>query len=141
MDCNGIIKYLIQKIDDINRQGTTIGLIGDLGVGKTFLVKELATKLSEDFVDQVSSPTYNICNIYKSGNLEIHHYDLYRIEEEDELNEIGLMDSIENKQLLVFIEWIDLFPHLVGLCDDIISITVNSNQKRNYKPIGESSLP
>lgn len=114
-------------------KGRVIGLIGDLGSGKTHLVKMLAEQLVTGLGEQVTSPTYNLCNIYQSSQLVIHHFDLYRTETETDLYDIGLFETIEDKALLVFIEWIDMFPSLTSNCDLIVTITSDTQNHRAYQ--------
>lgn len=77
-------------------------LEGDMGAGKTTFVKKMVNyKLPNVLVD---SPTFSIVNTYKSHDLIIHHFDLYRLESEDELLEIGFEEYLENGDL-VLIEW------------------------------------
>jgi len=94
-------------------QGKIIGLVADLGVGKTYLIEKILIKFSKDFINQVSSPTFNLCNIYESSTLIVHHFDLYRIELENELYNIGLWESIGQNKILTFIEWANMFPDIV----------------------------
>lgn len=125
-----IDNYLKKKIDQL--RGLTVGLVGDLGSGKTYLVKKILTNLSKQFKYQVSSPTFNLCNIYQSKNLVVNHYDLYRMEREEDLYQIGLWESIDNSQILKFIEWVNLYPEVRQFCDHVISISVDANDKRFY---------
>lgn len=76
-------------------------LTGELGAGKTTLVKGLSATLGAE--DNVSSPTFALVNEYGSGPL-IYHMDLYRIKSEAELAEIGFEDYLESGKY-VFIEW------------------------------------
>ncbi len=116
-------------------KGTVYGLVGDLGAGKTHLVKHILELFSNRFINQVQSPTFNLCNIYEIPDLTVHHFDLYRIESEDELLNIGIWDSLEDFDNLVFIEWVDMFPELAAKCDSIINIEV-SDDERNYEITG-----
>ena len=120
------------KIGIEKLKGKVIGLIGELGVGKTHFVKKFSKLVSKELTGQISSPTYNLCNIYKVLDLEIHHYDLYRIETDDELYEIGILDSIENSEIVIFIEWVNLHLSLVNVCDYIVTITVNEHNERMF---------
>jgi tRNA threonylcarbamoyladenosine biosynthesis protein TsaE len=114
-------------------KGKAIGLIGDLGIGKTHLVKLLIEQLADKLGDQVTSPTYSLCNIYQSPALEIRHFDLYRIESEDDLYDTGVLEAIEDREVLVIIEWIDLYPSLMSACDLIVTITLKQQNGRNYQ--------
>jgi len=127
-----IIEYFDNKgLDEL--KGNTIGLIGGLGSGKTHIVRKILTQISAELGKQVHSPTFNICNIYQSTGIEVHHYDLYRIHSDDDLFDIGLMESTELELIITFIEWIDLFPELIDCCDEIITITEDNGLNRQYQ--------
>ncbi|RPH09449.1 MAG: tRNA (adenosine(37)-N6)-threonylcarbamoyltransferase complex ATPase subunit type 1 TsaE, partial [Alphaproteobacteria bacterium TMED54] len=79
-----------------------IFLYGDLGVGKTFFCQQIIKSITD--VNIVSSPTYNIVNTYPyKKNAEIWHCDLYRINSNDEILELGILDNFNKKILLI--EW------------------------------------
>src|SRR5690242_17435019 len=71
------------------RAGDVIALIGDLGAGKTELVKGIARGLGIDG-DPVTSPTFTLMQTYRGGRLLMHHVDLYRLEQAKELVHVGL---------------------------------------------------
>ncbi len=110
-------------------RGKTVGLIGDLGAGKTHLVRNLLCRYSPDFSDQVSSPTYNLCNVYIIDNLEINHFDLYRIESDEELYDIGIWESMGNEKVITIIEWVDLYEEVRDRCDIIIKISIRDEDR------------
>ena len=84
--------------------GEKILLNGDLGAGKTTFTKYLAKVLGVK--DAVTSPSFTILKQYNGKNLKINHFDLYRIENEDELIEIGFDEflNVKNNEILI-IEW------------------------------------
>ncbi len=132
MNENEVVKrYSDQKSE--NLKGIVIGLIGELGSGKTHLVKKILKRISLDFEKQVHSPTFNLCNIYQASHFEIHHFDLYRIESKEELFDIDIWESMENNQILTFIEWINYFPELVENCNEVVSLSVDENNTRDYQ--------
>lgn len=88
--------------------GTTIALIGDLGAGKTTLVSGLVSALG----GTASSPTFSLVNEYPTARFTIWHVDLYRLEREVELRELGLEDMIDNRAGICLIEWADKFDVL-----------------------------
>lgn len=88
--------------------GTTIALIGDLGAGKTTLVSGLVEALG----GTASSPTFSLVNEYPTRRFVIWHVDLYRLEREAELVELGLDDMIGNRLGICVIEWADKFDVL-----------------------------
>jgi tRNA threonylcarbamoyladenosine biosynthesis protein TsaE len=80
-------------------------LHGQLGAGKTSLVKELAAHLG--YIGTVQSPTYAIINIYNTGQEDIYHMDLYRLERQEELLETCAEEYIHSGQYC-FVEWSEL---------------------------------
>ena len=88
--------------------GTTVGLVGTLGSGKTKLVQSIAIALGVD-PQSVVSPTYVILHEYP-GPVNIFHFDLYRVADDDEWDELGA-DEILEQGGIALIEWADRFRH------------------------------
>ena len=86
--------------------GAVVLLTGDLGAGKTLFSKGLAVSHGVQGSDVVS-PTFTLMNIY-SGDVEIRHFDLYRLQAEEELDDIGF-DEYCGGEGITLIEWADLF--------------------------------
>ena len=101
-----------KRLAALLRAGDVIGLRGDLGAGKTVLVKGLAEGLGID-PTHVASPTFTLVNEHRSGRLLLNHVDLYRLERADELIELGLEELVGGEGV-VAIEWIDRFPQVGG---------------------------
>ena len=80
----------------------TILFYGDMGVGKTTLIKELARELG--VTDTLSSPTFSIVNEYQAKNNLLYHFDCYRLGSEQEAFDIGIEDYL-NADHYAFIEW------------------------------------
>ena len=95
------------KLAEKAKPGMVIALIGDLGTGKTTLTKAIAAALG--IRGHITSPTFNIQVTYDGGRLPLHHFDLYRLEQEEELDDIGFYDTIESNGAS-FLEWGDKFP-------------------------------
>ena len=93
-----ISKIILNNIKHIN----IVLLKGDLGSGKTTLVKSILKKLGVN--DEIKSPTFSIVNEYDHPSGPIYHFDLYRIEKIDELDVIGFEEYIDNCNIC-FIEW------------------------------------
>ncbi len=102
-------------------------LRGDLGAGKTTLVRGVATALGAE-PDAVTSPTFTLVHEYKGRSHRIVHLDLYRIETEAELENIGVWEIAEAGEGLVFVEWGDRFPSLVARADAEIAIAAGDNE-------------
>ena len=103
------VVYSLNKIDEISqliidkiKTVKTIMLRGELGSGKTTLVKSVLKRMGVN--DSVTSPTFSILNEYDFAENIIYHFDLYRIENIEELNVIGFEDYIYS-QNTCFIEW------------------------------------
>lgn len=90
--------------------GEVIGLLGDLGAGKTHFVKGLAAGLGHE--DEVTSPTFTLVHEYAGGRLPLYHFDFYRLRSADDALGIGLDDYLSSGGVLA-IEWADKFPGLL----------------------------
>jgi len=97
-------------------------LHGDLGAGKTTLVKGVAEGLDAASQDDVTSPTFTLIHEYRGPEVTLYHVDLYRIETERELATLGLDELIASDGNLTVIEWGEKFPRLVAECDAEIRI-------------------
>ena len=121
------IKFQINKLKETSvivkeKIKTNIVLLsGEMGVGKTTLIKEIV--LSMDVMDNVSSPTFSIINEYKTNqNKVVYHMDLYRIKNISEIEAIGLFEYLESGNLCI-IEWGDMIEKLIDLKYDKYIIT------------------
>jgi len=88
--------------------GWLIGLIGDLGAGKTQLVKGLAQGLGAS--DRVHSPSFTLVNEYRGGRLPLYHVDLYRLETPERLRSAGLDEYFSQTDGVTVVEWFDRWP-------------------------------
>jgi tRNA threonylcarbamoyladenosine biosynthesis protein TsaE len=86
--------------------GDSVALIGDLGAGKTTFVSGLVEALGGG---AATSPTFSLVNEYPGGRLVVWHVDLYRIEKEAELRELGLDDILGDSRGVALVEWADKF--------------------------------
>ena len=108
-------------------------LRGDLGAGKTTLVKGIATALGAAEPDEVTSPTFNLIHEY-SGTLDgkpmrLLHLDLYRLDAERQLDPLGL-EELETPDALVLIEWGEKFKSIRKRADGEIAITAAGGDAR-----------
>lgn len=117
-DVDGTYKLAAELADELNG-GEVILLNGELGAGKTTFTKGLAKAL--DVEEEVTSPTFTILNSYDSGRLKLNHLDMYRIDSEDELAELGIEDCFDGESVTV-IEW-NKFSHFDA---KVINIDISS---------------
>jgi len=87
--------------------GDSVALVGDLGAGKTTFVAGLVAELGGG---AAASPTFSLINEYPGGRLRVWHVDLYRLERDAELVELGLDDIVGDRRGVVLVEWADKFP-------------------------------
>ena len=92
-----------EKIGKQLRQGDLVALIGDLGTGKTCLTQGIARGVGVDPNQIVNSPSYTLINEY-AGKIPIYHVDLYRLQNHDELLDLGLDEYMEGDGICI-IEW------------------------------------
>jgi tRNA threonylcarbamoyladenosine biosynthesis protein TsaE len=104
------------------RNWRVVILRGDLGVGKTTLVKGIAEGLQAASGNDVTSPTFTLIHEYRGPAVKLYHVDLYRIETERELATLGLDELFAEEGYLVLLEWGERFPRLVMECDAEIAI-------------------
>ena len=98
-----------------------VALFGDLGAGKTAFVKGMVRSFMPDAV--VTSPTYNIVNSYFCGGFVLHHYDMYRISDEDDLFSVGFFDNLNGAAVVA--EWCENIPW--ALPDKRIEVTITKD--------------
>ena len=111
-------RELAAKLHDLRM----VILHGDLGAGKTTLVKGIAEGIEAASQDDVTSPTFTLIHEYRGPEVTLYHVDLYRIETERELATLGLDELIASDGNLTVIEWGEKFPRLVAECDAEIRI-------------------
>ncbi len=92
------------------KSGQVYTLVGDLGVGKTVFTKGFAAGLG--ILEPVNSPTFTIVQIYEEGRLPFYHFDVYRIGDVEEMEEIGYEDYIFGNGVSL-IEWADLIEEIL----------------------------
>ena len=92
-------------------RGGVIALIGELGAGKTTIVKAIAAGLGVPSDVVVCSPSYTLVNEYE-GRIPLYHFDLYRLEDSKDVHELGYDEYIEGDGLCV-IEWADVAPEVL----------------------------
>ena len=127
--------YTLQKLPQIAKELIesvsikTLLFYGDMGVGKTTLIKELIKQLDSD--DVASSPTFSLVNEYHSRNGDkIYHFDFYRIEDENEALDIGIEDYFYDNDWCL-IEWPEKVKNLLPLNAVEIHLSINDDETRS----------
>lgn len=107
--------------------GEVYTLVGDLGVGKTVFTQGFAAGLG--IMEPVSSPTFTILQSYEEGRLHLHHFDVYRIGDVSEMEEIGCEDCFYGDGVCL-IEWADLIAEI--LPKDYIRISIEKDLTKGF---------
>lgn len=113
-------------------RGDVLSLNGDLGVGKTVFTKGFAKGLG--ITEDVVSPTFTILQEYPDGRLPMYHFDVYRIDEPDEMQEIGYEDYFYGDGVTL-IEWASLIAELIPRSARRILIEKNPEKGDDYRKI------
>jgi tRNA threonylcarbamoyladenosine biosynthesis protein TsaE len=108
--------------------GTTIGLIGSLGAGKTRLVRAVAAALGVPETN-VTSPTFVLVNEYRGGRMNVFHFDTYRLKDDDEFLALGPEEYFDSPGL-TFVEWSNRVADLLPLERVDITIEVTGESSR-----------
>ena len=111
-------------------------LRGDLGAGKTTMVKGIAEAFGAASQEDVTSPTFTLVHEYRGKNVTVIHIDLYRIDTEKELATLGLDDYMRDDTVLL-IEWGEKFPRLVREKDVEVAIERVGENERKIKTISD----
>lgn len=118
--------------------GQVYTLVGDLGVGKTVFTQGVAAGLG--ITEPVNSPTFTIIQEYESGRMPFYHFDVYRIGDIEEMEEIGYDDYFYGNGICL-IEWANLIEEI--LPEHMIEITIEKNLEKgfDYRKITVTGLP
>ena len=115
------------KIGEQAKPGEIYTLNGDLGVGKTVFTQGVAKGLHIE--EPVNSPTFTIVQVYEEGRMPFYHFDVYRIGDIEEMEEIGYDDYFFGNGVCL-IEWAELIQEL--LPEHIISVTIEKNPEKGF---------
>jgi len=111
-----------EMITELLQAPKLVVLRGELGAGKTTLVKGMAVALGAANAEEVTSPTFTLVHEYQGRKVRLFHLDLYRLETEQELEGIGLWEMADAPDALVLVEWGDKFASVVERADAEIAI-------------------
>jgi tRNA threonylcarbamoyladenosine biosynthesis protein TsaE len=107
-------------------------LRGDLGAGKTTLVKGIATAFEAAEEENVTSPTFTLVHEYRGPRANLYHIDLYRIDTPRELETLGL-DDLRSQNSVLLIEWGEKFPRFVRERDVEIALEREGENRRKIR--------
>lgn len=126
-ETEAIAKIVAEKC----KNGGFLALYGGMGAGKTSFVRGLVKSLCPECLDLVHSPTFAIVNEYRGKNMDIFHFDLYRLTDEDDLYSTGFYDYLEQGGLTIT-EWTELFEEVVPENAIKLKIEVIDETKRRF---------
>lgn len=121
-----------RRIGKEAKPGMIYCLDGDLGTGKTVLTKGIAAGLG--ITEPVVSPTFTIVQLYEEGRLPLYHFDVYRIDDPDEMEEIGYRDMFYGDGVTI-IEWSELIAELIPKDAIRVKITKDTGISFDYRRI------
>ncbi|MGB1043283.1 MAG: tRNA (adenosine(37)-N6)-threonylcarbamoyltransferase complex ATPase subunit type 1 TsaE [Tenacibaculum sp.] len=133
MNKNYSLNDLAEVAKDVitNSKNKVLLFNGDMGVGKTTLIKEICKELGVE--DIAHSPTFSLVNEYQTTkNDTVYHFDFYRIEDEEEAYDMGVEDYLYSNNWCL-IEWPENVKNLLPLDAVVINITLLENQQRNIQ--------
>ena len=110
--------------------GEHIFLYGDMGVGKTTFVRYFINKIQINdklAISEVTSPTFNLLNEYKTNNFVIKHYDLFRIKNISEIHDLDIFEK--NKNIITLVEW----PQIIVNKNNVKSIDLLFSYENQFK--------
>ena len=107
--------------------GQVYTLIGDLGVGKTVFTQGFASGLG--ITGPVNSPTFTIVQVYEEGRLPFYHFDVYRIGDPEEMEEIGYEDYFYGEGVC-FVEWANLIEELMP--QNTVTVTIEKDPGKGF---------
>ena len=116
-----------EKIGEKLEPNMIITLLGDLGAGKTTITKGIAKGMGITGI--INSPTFTIVQVYEEGRLPFYHFDVYRIGDISEMDEIGFEDYVYGEGVSL-IEWANLIQEI--LPEEYISITIEKDLEQGF---------
>lgn len=116
-----------RKLGEKAKAGDVFTLVGDLGVGKTVFTQGFAAGLG--IKDHVNSPTFTILQCYDEGRIPLYHFDVYRIGDVSEMDEIGFDEFVDGDGVCL-IEWADLISEI--LPEELIRVEIKKDLDKGF---------
>jgi tRNA threonylcarbamoyladenosine biosynthesis protein TsaE len=121
-----------EKLGESLRGGEMILLRGGLGAGKTLFTKGILYALEYD-VDEVTSPSFTLVNLYKTEKRDVYHIDLWRLDENsDAAFAVGLDEILEDETAVTIIEWSERLKNF-SFPESVITVEINGDDARTIK--------
>lgn len=127
-----------EKLGREAKPGQIYTLNGDLGTGKTVFTQGFAAGLG--ITEPVNSPTFTILQVYEEGRMPFYHFDVYRIGDVEEMNEIGYEDCFYGEGVCL-IEWAELIEEILPEKVIVVTIEKDLEQGFDYRKITLEGLP
>ena len=124
---------IAKTIAEILSAPRVVVLRGELGAGKTTLVKGWMAALGAGSEEDVTSPTFTLVHEYAGPRVKVYHLDLYRLETERELATLGLDEMAAEPGALVLVEWGEKFPSVLERADAEVRITPLEGDERSLE--------
>lgn len=121
--------HLGKELGERHPRGGLFYLVGDLGAGKTIFAKGLASAYGVP-PDEVTSPTFALVHRYGEGSRPVYHVDLYRLENERELEELGLEELLDEEGVVLIVEWAEKLGRLRRPDAVLVEISFQSETAR-----------
>lgn len=123
---------LAERIAEMLTPPKLVILRGEVGAGKTTLVKGIARAIGAATEDDVTSPTFTIVHEYEGAKVRLFHLDLYRLETEEQIAVLGLDEMAGYENSLVLVEWGDRFESIIRRADGEIYIEHGDENERGF---------
>lgn len=119
-----------ERIAEMLQPPMLVILRGEVGAGKTTLVKGIAAAIGAANEDDVTSPTFTLLHEYVGSKVHLFHLDLYRLEAEEQIAVLGLHEMMEEPNALVLVEWGERFESVVKMAEGEIAIEQGEGDER-----------
>ena len=118
---------VVGQLSPIIKRNPHLAISGDMGAGKTTFIASLCETLGLD--GSIDSPTFGLVNTYKRGEIELHHFDWYRLRTADELQSIGWEEYVSSGAFIA-VEWPERVPEALDESFLLLKLTLTDSENR-----------